>query len=136
MVAALYGGEVQAAFLGPVQGINLIKDGRLRALAVTGQKRLAQMPNVPTMAESGYPSYDLDGGIQAAVYAPAKTPREIILKLNREINAVLEETAVKERFASFALEGAGGPPEELDRQLTSKMQKYASIVKAAKIEPE
>jgi tripartite-type tricarboxylate transporter receptor subunit TctC len=136
MVTALYGGEVQAAFLGPVQGINLVKDGRLRALAVTGQKRLAQMPNVPTMAESGYPSYDLDGGIQAAVYAPAKTPREIILKLNREINAVLDEPVVKERFVSLALEGAGGAPEELDRQLTSKMKKYASIVKAAKIEPE
>jgi tripartite-type tricarboxylate transporter receptor subunit TctC len=136
MVAALYTGEVQAAFLGPVQAINLVKDGRLRALAVTGLKRLAQMPDVPTMAESGFPGYDIDGGIQAAVYAPAKTPREIVLKLNREINAVLAEPAVKERFDSLALEGAGGPPEALDRQVAGKMEKYALIVKAAKIEPE
>jgi tripartite-type tricarboxylate transporter receptor subunit TctC len=49
---------------------------------------------------------------------------------------VLQDPAVKERFAQLALEGAGGPPEELDRQLTSKMRKYADIVKAAKIEPE
>jgi tripartite-type tricarboxylate transporter receptor subunit TctC len=136
MVQALYSGEVQAAFLGPVQAIGLMKDGRLRPLAVTSQKRLSQLPDVPTLAESGVSGLDLDGGIQAAVYAPAKTPREIISKLNREINAVLQEPAVKERFNQFALEGAGGPPEELDRQLTSKMQKYASIVKAAKIEPE
>ncbi|MGQ0651081.1 MAG: tripartite tricarboxylate transporter substrate-binding protein [Betaproteobacteria bacterium] len=136
MVQALYSGEVQAAFLGPVQAIGLMKDGRLRPLAVTSPRRLAQLPDVPTLAESGVSGLDLDGGIQAAVYAPAKTPREIVLKLNREINAVLQEPAVRERFGQFALEGAGGPPEELDRQLTAKMQKYAAIVKAAKIEPE
>jgi tripartite-type tricarboxylate transporter receptor subunit TctC len=136
MVQALYSGEVQAAFLGPVQAIGLMKDGRLRPLAVTSQKRLPQLPDVPTMAESGFPNYELDGGIQAAVYAPAKTPREIVLKLNREINAVLAEPAVKERFDQLALEGAGGPPEELDRQVAAKMQKYAAIVKAAGIQPE
>ena len=136
MVQALYGGEVQAAFLGPVQAIGLMKDGRLRPLAVTSQQRLPQLPDVPTMAESGFPGYELDGGIQAAVYAPAKTPRDIVLRLNREINAVLAEPAVKERFDQLALEGAGGPPEELDRQVAAKMQKYAAIVKAAGIEPE
>ena len=136
MVAALYGGEVQAAFLGPVQAIGLMKDGRLRPLAVTGPKRLAQLPDVPTMIESGFPGYDIDGGIQAAVYAPAKTPREIVLRLNREINALLAEPAVKERFDALALEGAGGPPEELDRQVAAKMAKYAAIAKAAGIEPE
>jgi tripartite-type tricarboxylate transporter receptor subunit TctC len=136
MVAALYSGDVQAAFLGPVQAISLAKDGRLRALAVTGPSRLAQMPNVPTMAESGFPGYELDGGIQAAMYAPAKTTREVIAKLNQEINALLAEPEVKARFDSLALEGAGGPPEVLDRHLVTKMQKYAAIVKAARIEPE
>ena len=136
MVQALYGGEVQAAFLGPVQAIGLMKDGRLRPLAVTSLQRLPQLADVPTMAESGFPGYELDGGIQAAVYAPAKTPREIVLRLNREINALLAEPAVKERFDQLALEGAGGPPEELDRQVAAKMQKYAAIVKAAGIEPE
>ena len=136
MVQALYGGEVQAAFLGPVQAIGLMKDGRLRPLAVTSLQRLPQLADVPTMAESGFPGYELDGGIQAAVYAPAKTPREIVLRLNREINALLAEPAVKERFDQLALENAGGPPEELDRQVAAKMQKYAAIVKAAGIEPE
>jgi tripartite-type tricarboxylate transporter receptor subunit TctC len=136
MVQALYSGEVHAAFLGPVQAIGLMKDGRLRPLAVTSLKRLPQLPDVPTMAEAGFPGYELDGGIQAAIYAPAKTPREIVLRLNREINAVLTEPAVKERFDQFALEGAGGPPEELDRQVAEKMQKYAAIVKAAGIQPE
>jgi tripartite-type tricarboxylate transporter receptor subunit TctC len=136
MVQALYSGEVQTAFLGPVQAIGLMKDGRLRPLAVTSEKRLPQLADVPTMAESGFPGYELDGGIQAALYAPANTPREIVLRLNREINALLAEPAVKERFDQLALEGAGGPPEELDRQLAAKMRKYAAIVKAAGIEPE
>lgn len=136
MVSALYSGEIQVALLGPVQAINLVKDGRLRALAVSGPKRLPQLPDVPTMKEAGFPDYDFDGGIQAAVYAPVKTPREIIIKLNREINAALDEPAVKARFEQMALEGAGGPPEVLDRQVATKMEKYAAIVKAAKIEPE
>lgn len=136
MVAALYSGEIQVAFLGPVQAINLVKDGRLRALAVTGEKRLPQLPDVPTMKESGFADYDFDGGIQAAVYAPAQTPPAIIQMLNREINALLDEPEVKARFQQMALEGAGGPPEMLDRQVKTKMEKYAAIVKAAKIEPE
>jgi tripartite-type tricarboxylate transporter receptor subunit TctC len=136
MVAALYSGEIQVAFLGPVQAINLVKDGRLRALAVTGEKRLPQLPEVPTMREAGYADYDFDGGIQAAVYAPAQTPSAVIQKLNQEINVVLDEPEVKSRFAQMALEGAGGPPEVLDRQVRTKMKKYAAIVKAANIEPE
>ena len=136
MVNALYTGEVQAAFLGPVQAINLVKDGRLRALAVTGPRRMPQLPNVPTMVESGLPTYEFDGGIQAALYAPAKTPRDVVLKLNREINALLAEPAVKARFDQMGLENAGGPPEALDRQLRTKMERYAAIVKAAGIQPE
>lgn len=136
MVNALYTGEVQAAFLGPVQAINLVKDGRLRALAVTGPQRMPQMPGIPTMAESGLAGYDFDGGIQAALYAPAKTPQEVVQKLSREINALLAEPAVKARFEQMGLENAGGPPEALDRQLRIKMEKYAAIVKAAGIQPE
>ena len=113
-----------------------IAAGKLTALAVFSAQRAATLPNVPTMVEAGFAGYDLDGGIQAAVFAPAKTPRDIINKLNREINAVLNEPAVKERFDQMALEGAGGPPEALDLQVTSKMAKYAAIVKAAKIEQE
>lgn len=136
VVAALYSGEIQIAFLGPVQGARLVKDGKLRALAVTGPRQLPQLPGVPTMVESGYPGYDFDGGIQAAIYAPAKTPKEIVLKLNREINAVLNDPATRERFEQLALDVGGGPPEVLDRQVSSRIEKYAQIIKAAKIEPE
>jgi tripartite-type tricarboxylate transporter receptor subunit TctC len=136
VVTALYTGEIQLAFLGPVQAASLVKDGKLRALALTGPKRLPQLPGVPTMIESGYPDYDFDGGIQAAIYAPAKTPREVVLKLNREINAVLNDPAVRERFDQLALDVGGGPPEVLDRQVTGRIEKYARIIKAANIDPE
>ena len=136
VVAALYSGEIQLAFLGPVQAARLVKDGKLRAIAVTGPKQMPQLPGVPTMKESGYPDYDFDGGIQAAIYAPARTPREIVMRLNREINAVLNDAATRERFDQLALDVGGGGPEVLDRQVSMRIAKYAEIIKAADIQPE
>jgi tripartite-type tricarboxylate transporter receptor subunit TctC len=136
VVTALYTGEIQVAFLGPVQAASLVKDGKLRALAVTGPKRLPQLADVPTMIEAGYSGYDFDGGIQAAIYAPAKTPRDIVMKLNREINAVLDEPATRQRFEQLALDVGGGGPEVLDRQVAMRIKKYAEIIKAANIQPE
>lgn len=136
VVGAMHTGEIQASFLGPVQALELVKSGKLRAIAVTSPARIAQLPDVPTVAESGYPNFDLDGGIQAAVYAPAKTPREIVLRLNREISAVLGDPAVRERFKGLALDANPAPPEELDRQIRMRMERYGQIVRAAKIEPE
>jgi tripartite-type tricarboxylate transporter receptor subunit TctC len=135
-VTGMYTGEVQASFLGPVQAISLFKAGKLKPIAVTSPTRMKQLPDVPTMAESGFPGYELDGGIQAAVYAPAGTPREVVAKLNREINAVMNESAVKERFETLGLEPAGGPPEVLDRLIREKIDAYGKIVRAAKIEAE
>ena len=136
VVTAMYGGEVQASFLGPVQAVEIIKSGKLRPLAVTSPKRMPQMPDVPTMVEAGYADFELDGGIQAAVYAPAKTPREIVVKLNREINAALQDPALQERFKVMAMDTPGGGPEALDQQLKARFEKYGAIVRAAKIEPE
>ena len=136
VVAAILSGEIQLAFLGPVQAARLVKDGKLRALALTGPHRLPQLPGVPTMKESGYPDYEFDGGIQAAIYAPAKTPRDIVTKLNREINAVLDDPATRQRFDQLALDVGGGGPEVLDRQVATRIKKYAEIIKAANIQPE
>jgi tripartite-type tricarboxylate transporter receptor subunit TctC len=136
VVTAMYGGEVQASFLGPVQAVEIFKSGKLRPLAVTSLKRLPQLPDVPTMVEAGYPNFELDGGIQAAVYAPAKTPREIIVKLNREINAALQDPALQERFKVMAMDTPPGGPEALDQQVKARFEKYGAIVRAAKIEPE
>ncbi len=136
IINALYGGEIQVAFLGPPQATELLKAGKLRALAVTSSERIAQLPDVPTVAESGFPGYAFDGGIQAAVYAPAETPADVIAKLNEGFNAVLNEPEIRERFKTLALDIGGGPPEVLDRQVQDRIKLYSEILQAANIYPE
>jgi tripartite-type tricarboxylate transporter receptor subunit TctC len=136
ILSALYSGEIQAAFLGPPQAAELLKAGKLRALAVTSPKRMPQLPDLPTMAESGYPGYDFDGGMQAAVYAPAATPAAVVARLNREFNAVLDDPAIRARFEVLALDIAGGPPEVLDRQVTQRMERYSRVLREANVQPE
>lgn len=136
IVAALYRGEVQAAFLGPPQAVELLKAGRLRALAVTSAKRIPQLPEVPTMAESGYPSYLFDGGIQAAIYAPAATPRAVIDKLNREFNAALNDSTIRSRFEAIGLDVVGGAPSVLDAQVDQRLTFYSKLVRESNITPQ
>ncbi|HYG44970.1 MAG TPA: tripartite tricarboxylate transporter substrate binding protein [Bordetella sp.] len=136
IIAGLYSGEIQAAFLGPPQAAELIKGGKLRGLAVTSPKRMPQLPDLPTIAESGYPGYDFDGGIQAAIYAPAGTPPATIAKLNEAFNAVLQEPEIRERFATLALDIGGGPPSVLDKQVANRMKLYSGLLNQAGIKPE
>jgi len=136
IIAGLYSGEIQAAFLGPPQAAELIKGGKLRGLAVTSPTRIPQLPDLPTVAESGYADYDFDGGIQAAVYAPAGTPPAVITKLNEAFNAVLKEQQIRDRFATLALDIAGGPPSVLDKQVTRRMELYSGLVRQAGLKPE
>jgi tripartite-type tricarboxylate transporter receptor subunit TctC len=136
ILSALYGGDVQFAFLGPPQAAELMKAKKLRALAVTSAKRIPQLPDVPAIGELGYADADFDGGIQAAVYAPAATPQPVIDKLNAEFNAVLADPSVKARFEPLAMDIAGGPPEVLDRKLHAVMERYARILREANIQPE
>ncbi|HEX2545005.1 MAG TPA: tripartite tricarboxylate transporter substrate binding protein [Ramlibacter sp.] len=136
VVQGLFNNSVQVAFLGPPQAAELVKAGKLRAIAVTSKERIPQFPDVPAVAESGYADFELDGGIQAAIYAPAKTPPEVIQRLNREINEVLREPAIRTQFDTFALTPGGGGPEVLDRQVRTRMQLYGQILRAAKVDPE
>lgn len=136
VVQGLFTGEIQVAFLGPPQAAELIRAGRLKALGVTSGERIPQFPGIPTIAEAGYVDFEIDGGIQAAVYAPARTPADVIQKLNREINEVLKEPAIRARFDAYALTPGGGGPEVLDRQVRTRIEMYGQILRAAKVEPE
>ena len=130
----LLSGQIEVSTLNPPMTLAHTKTGKVRAVGFNGHKRSLHLPDVPTVEEQGLRGFESTNW--NSVLAPANTPRDIVMKLNREVNAVLGEPAVRERFDQLALEGAGGPPEELDRQLAAKMQKYAAIVKAAGIEPE
>jgi tripartite-type tricarboxylate transporter receptor subunit TctC len=101
--------------------------GRLRAIAVTTAARIKQAPEVPTIAET-VPGFEVV--VWFGVVAPAATPRDIIVKLNAEINKILTMPDVRERFLNGAVEPVGGPPEHFGAHLKSEVNKWAKVVKA------
>ena len=111
-----------------------IKGGKVRALAVTSATRLALLPEVPTMAEAGLPgfeSYNWQG-----VILPAGTPRAIIERLNRELNAVLAIPEQRDGIIGNGGEVVGGTPELFRDFIRSETAKWAQVVRAANIQPE
>jgi tripartite-type tricarboxylate transporter receptor subunit TctC len=129
----LLSGQVQATFSPIAQSISYIRAGKLRALAVTGKARSEALPDIPTAAEfvPGYDAYVWD-----AMGAPAKTPPEIIEKLNKEINAVLADPAMKARFADLGAEAMLMTTAEFGKYIASETEKWGKVVKSAHIKPE
>jgi len=131
-VSDLIGGHVQLMFAGPLTFDQHIRAGKLRALAVADKKRSNVMPDLPTMAEAGFPG--VETGTWYALLAPAATPRAVIEKLNKAIVSVLEQPVIKQRMAAQGVEIIGGTPAELDQYMRSEIAKWAKLVKAAKIQ--
>jgi tripartite-type tricarboxylate transporter receptor subunit TctC len=131
MVTDLLGNHVDLMFDGAPHVMPQVKAGKLRALAITSEKRTALLPDVPTVAESGYP------GFQVAVWygfaAPAGTPPAIIAKLNAEINKILQTPDVKKIFADEGVDAMGGTPQQFDAWFQSQSQRWAKVIKDANI---
>jgi tripartite-type tricarboxylate transporter receptor subunit TctC len=126
----LLSGEVQASFTPILQSIGYIKSGRLRALAVTGATRSESLPDVPTAAEF-VPGYEAN--VWDAVGAPAKTPLGIIAQLNREINAVLSDPAIKTQLAGLGAEPMLMTPSEFGKYMIAETERWGRVVKTAGI---
>ena len=129
----LIAGQVQAAFTPILQSAEYIRAGRLRALAVTGATRSDSLPGVPAAAEfvPGYEAYVWD-----AVGAPAKTPPEIVEELNKAINAVLSDPAIKTQFANLGAEPMLMTPAEFGKHIADEIDKWGRVVKTARIKVE
>jgi tripartite-type tricarboxylate transporter receptor subunit TctC len=131
---AVIGGEVQMSILPVTIVMPQAKAGRVRALAVTSAKRVEQLPELPTVAESGIPGYDPIGWY--AVFAPAGTPRAVIMRLNTEINRILQQADVKERFIANGMFPVIGPPEALRDHLKSEISRWSAVIKSTGIQPD
>jgi tripartite-type tricarboxylate transporter receptor subunit TctC len=129
--AALLAGNLDAVFESYTAMKSLIDSGRLRALASTGSKRSAYLPDLPTVKEAGVPDYEVTGW--NALAAPAGTPAEVIAILNRQVNAVVAMPDVKARLLQLGTEAYAGTPEELRRQLVNDIAKWAAVIKRAGI---
>jgi tripartite-type tricarboxylate transporter receptor subunit TctC len=131
--ADLLGGRVQVAFFGPVSAMEHVKSGTLRALAVTGGKRLGDLPDIPAVAEflPGYEAYSWFG-----VAAPKNTPTEIVRKLNQEINAGLVDPKIKSRIAELGAVTLPGSSGDFGKHIAAETEKWGRVVRAANIKPE
>ena len=132
LITALLRGDVDAAFeiTGPIWG--QIEGGQLRPVAVTSAGRAANLPQVPTLRESGLPDYDVSSW--NALVAPARTPADAVGRLNREANAVLALPEVRRRLLEVGVEARGGTPEALRALLASEVAKWREVIEKAGIE--
>src|SRR5262249_48680522 len=112
----------------------LIREGGLRAIAATSRKRIASLPDVPTMAESGFPGFEVSSGV--GLVAPAGTPPEIIHTLNREIAKIIETPGFHERMAAIGVAVAGTRPGQFSRIISDDYEKWGKVIAAAGIKPE
>lgn len=126
---ALISGEVAVGFNTAPVAIPYIKIGRVKALAVTGEKRNAATPEVPTVAESGVPGYSMNTWYGAVM--PAGTPAPIVAKLNAEINRILKMPDIRERFAALGADPVGGSPEQFGSTIKSEVAKFTKVVRDA-----
>ncbi len=120
------GGQIEMTFIGAPASMPHIKSGRLRILAVSSAKRVAALPEVPTVAESGYPGFDV--GALYAVLAPASTPTAIVNRLNSELAKIVAQRDIRERLHGFGLETVGGTPEQLGAFMTVDVEKWIKLV--------
>ena len=125
--ADLLGGQITMMFNNPITSLAHVKTGKLRALAVSTARRFSQLPDVPTVAESGFPGFDV--GFWLGALAPAGTPRPIIDKLNTAMLKALRDPEVVQRLAGLGVEVIGNSPDEFARVIRADIVKWGKVVK-------
>jgi tripartite-type tricarboxylate transporter receptor subunit TctC len=120
-------GETQAAFLSTATASPQIRAGKVRAIAVIRKTRFPAMPDVPSAAESGYP--DLDANAWFGLFAPARTPKSIVVKLSQELVRVMAMSENKELLLKQGAEAAANTPEEFAAYVKSEVVKWTRVVK-------
>jgi tripartite-type tricarboxylate transporter receptor subunit TctC len=133
-MAATVAGETQLLFASYATMLPMVEAGRLRLLAVTSEKRAAAAPNVPTATESGLPGFVFDEWY--AVFAPAKTPRAAIERINQEVRKVLELPEVRERLRGLASEPSAGTPKALGEFVRAEMARFSKLIAENNIKAE
>ena len=128
---AMLANEVQMTFAPPATVVQMVKSGKLRALAVTGTSRSTAFPDVPTTTEAGFPEVTYAGWV--GFFAPRGTPRDILNKISLETARALRMPEIVERLASGGLEAAGTTPEEFAARYRADIARYAKIIKDANI---
>jgi tripartite-type tricarboxylate transporter receptor subunit TctC len=136
-VTDVMGGQVPLLWVSIPAAAQFVKTGKLKALAVSTLKRSSAFPDVPTVSEAGGPAlvgFEVDSWY--AMFVPAKTPRAVIERLNKALNAVVADAGVKDKLLAQGSEGVGGTPEALAKVVADELPKWAKLVKDANIRLE
>jgi tripartite-type tricarboxylate transporter receptor subunit TctC len=133
-VLAVLGNQVTAAMTDPLPAIPLLKDGKLRALVVTSAKRLAELPDVPTMAEAGIDG--ADAVFWSGLFAPKNTPRDIVSRIQLDVKAAMAEADVRERLRALASDAVTSSPAEFTERIGIELKTWGGVAKAANVTAE
>lgn len=133
-VAAPLGGTVHASMISLVSAIPQVKSGRLRVLASTGERRSILASDIPTFREAGMAEMDIESWL--AVFAPAGTPKDIIARLNGELNAIMQLPQLRETLAKYGMSAYIGAPEELGALVKEELIRWQRVVKQAGIKAD
>ncbi len=131
---ALIGGEIDEVIVSVASVLPMIQAGKVRALAVLSERRVAALPEVPTAKESGIADFTMS--IWYGLFAPAATPRDIVARLNREVTKALESPELRARLTASGIEPWPGTPEEMGSLLRTETARYATIVRSAGLPKE
>jgi len=128
------GGNVPLVYTAVAGAIKHVEAGKLHAIAVSSRTRSPSLPNTPTFIEAGVPDFEASSWV--GILAPAGTPRPVIDRLNKELNALLTSPEVVERLAKLGIVATPGTPEQFGEQMKADLAKYGPVVKAAGIKTE
>ena len=133
-IVDMLGGRVSFMMLDPLQVMPHVKAGRLHAIAVGSPKRLPLLPDVPTISEAGLPGYE--AVVWWGFLVPAKTPRDVIAKLNAEINKALADPGVRKKLEDMGTVISTGSPEQFGSFVRAETDKWADVIRKGNIQPE
>lgn len=128
------GGQVDTVFTGYATVAGLIRSGKLKAIAVTSPRRIAELPQVPTVAEAGYPGFE--SWIAQAVFAPPGTPPDVVRRLNQAIATALRQPEVREQLRQQGLEPVDNTPEEFAAWVRKQTTQWAKVIRDGNIKPD
>jgi tripartite-type tricarboxylate transporter receptor subunit TctC len=133
VVTDLMGGRITMSFIPPTATLPLMNEGKIRPLAVTSAQRAPFLPNVPTMAESGYPGYEVPGWF--GMVAPPRTPTAVIDRLNRETVKIMESPEVREKLEGIGIVPLANTPAEFGALIKKEAAYWAKVIKDTGIRP-
>jgi len=134
MIPDLIAGRITMTIAAVATFLPLVRDGRLRAIAVASEKRTAALPDLPTVAEAGYPGFDTSSWQGA--WVPAKTPATLVRRLNQDMRKLIAQPDVRARFVELGMDPVGNSEQELARIIQSDLVKWAKVIKAAGVKAE